>query len=609
MGCGSSVINVVFVNVLSGLTDYSAHPCPPGFWCSGVGPPVPCPAGTMRPQPGAASSNQCVPCAAGTYCPDTRSTGRPNIHGTPCRSTFQCPAGSVMETPCQAGSYCGPGTGDPTPCPGGYICPVGSDTYSTPQQVCAFPYYCPANSSSMLLCDGGYIPVNTSGLRGSRDTSCKLCEGGTHRPGTSSTPHCLTCPPGYHCPPGTEHYWSNPCPIGYFCPLGNDNPVPCPPGYYGNITHAKHLQDCHPCPADTFNHLSAQRACFPCGSSAHSQEGSASCTCIGQNRAFQHSDGSCLCRTGFVFYNELDLKSTNTDRQVRLASSRECVSPSAHLCNITCGAHGGHLNVELGICHCEQYVAVEELCNASCLLVLPRVSAGAAADGRLQLRARDREDSSVWSRTVLDVLGPDAHVKTIGNVYFVQFDSDGVFGWILTDQMFIDAFLSGEPIHFLEGQHRRRRTSDDVSELSDPRSIPRIPNPIACLASNDMLLFQLKINYTDRHLSHFPVYQKDHLFSSNPTWDFGAFRQLEQLIKHSQYNSSRFAHVFSEPGKYVFLDNGVPDWSLIVVVNGHGTECDPKAAIFQPTSPAQLVRHGVLKQPRLNLLPNWGAIA
>ncbi len=35
--------------------------------------------------------------------------------------------------------------------------------------------------------------------------------------------------------------------------------------------------------------------------------------------------------------------------QVRLAASRECVSPSLHSCNITCGPHGGTLDVEMGM--------------------------------------------------------------------------------------------------------------------------------------------------------------------------------------------------------------------------------------------------------------------
>lgn len=63
-----------------------------------------------------------------------------------------------------------------------------------------------------------------------------------------------------------------------------------------------------------------------------------------------------------------------------------------------------------------------------------------------------------------------------------------------------------------------------------------------------------------------------------------------------------------EPGKYVFLDNAVPDWSLIVVVSEQGSECNPTMAAFQPTTPAQLVRHGIVKQHSLNLLPDWGLI-
>lgn len=70
----------------------------------------------------------------------------------------------------------------------------------------------------------------------------------------------------------------------------------------------------------------------------------------------------------------------------------------------------------------------------------------------------------------------------------------------------------------------------------------------------------------------------------------------------------RFAHVFSEKGKYVFVDSAVPEWSAVVVVSEEGTECSPRAAVFQPMTPAQLVKHGVVKQHRLNLLPDWGVL-
>lgn len=168
---------------------------------------------------------------------------------------------------------------------------------------CPFPYYCPANSSAMKSCEGGSMPVNTSRLRGSKSSCCSECDGGTYRPYLSPIQHCLPCPPGYFCPPGnsnhctfnpsifsiswltlnkigfcfiqtgTDHYKSNPCPLGYVCLMGTTKPMPCPPGFFGNLTNAESMSNCHPCPAGTFNHLAAQKACFPCGSSSTSPAG------------------------------------------------------------------------------------------------------------------------------------------------------------------------------------------------------------------------------------------------------------------------------------------------------------------------------------------------
>lgn len=72
---------------------------------------------------------------------------------------------------------------------------------------------------------------------------------------------------------GTDHYKSQACPLGYVCPVRSTRPIPCPPGSFGNVTLAATTSDCHPCPAGTFNHLPAQRACFPCGSSSTSTAG------------------------------------------------------------------------------------------------------------------------------------------------------------------------------------------------------------------------------------------------------------------------------------------------------------------------------------------------
>lgn len=67
--------------------------------------------------------------------------------------------------------------------------------------------------------------------------------------------------------------------------------------------------------------------------------------------------------------------------------------------------------------------------------------------------------------------------------------------------------------------------------------------------------------------------------------------------------------MFSDTGKYVFVDSAVPEWSMVVVVSEEGTECDRRASVFQPMTPVQLVKYGIVKQHRLNLLPDWGVIA
>lgn len=50
----------------------------------------------------------------------------------------------------------------------------------------------------------------------------------------------------------------------------------------------------------------------------------------------------------------------------------------------------------------------------------------------------------VCFQTVMDVLGPDIHANNIGKIHLVQFDSEGVFGWIPTQKEIINQLLSGD---------------------------------------------------------------------------------------------------------------------------------------------------------------------
>lgn len=47
-------------------------------------------------------------------------------------------------------------------------------------------------------------------------------------------------------------------------------------------------------------------------------------------------------------------------------------------------------------------------------------------------------------QTVTNVLGPDIHKQIFGKVHLVQFDSEGIFGWIPLQKDIVDLFLSGK---------------------------------------------------------------------------------------------------------------------------------------------------------------------
>ncbi|KAM9299008.1 uncharacterized protein PAF06_016002 [Gastrophryne carolinensis] len=600
---------------MPGVIMYEEYLCPPGHWCLGISDPLSCPAGTFRTEPGAASPEDCQPCPEGHYCPDPAATMEANIMGIPCRPGYECPSGSVRESVCRAGAYCPPRTGIPPLCPGGFVCPEGSSSYNTSTQLCTFPYYCPPGSAQVTSCSGGSRAVHVTSLRDSAETSCRKCDAGTYRSGSATDASCRPCPAGYSCPPGADSYLSHPCLVGHYCPSNAIMPVPCPPGTYCNNTQGREITDCHLCPSGTYNHLSAQVSCFVCGSSSHSKSGARSCVCRGRNRSFQESDGSCICLAGFVFFdNRQQQRSDSSSDQdcqpqveercssgeVRLAATRKCVSPEQYDCTPTCGLLGGQLSPELGMCHCAQYVSAEELCDRFCLMKVPRISMSLGSNRQLLLQIEESEKRRSRKLEVLNVLGPD-HVWGSERVHLVVFSPSGIFGVLLSSAQVIEAFLAGDSWSVPTPRKTREREQPSGS-------LPRIPSPILCLKQGDVVLFQLSVTPNDRTASHYPIYQKDHLYNSNPRWDFGAFRRLDHLIKETNINVSRFAHVFGEPGTYVFRDNGVGDRSLFLSVKERNVQCDPEASNIQPSSPYQLIRHGMVNQKKLHLAPNWTVI-
>lgn len=213
-----------------------------------------------------------------------------------------------------------------------------------------------------LVCDLGYQAMAHAGIRYNMSLSCRVCPPGTYGNHTNRTT-CETCPAGYYCPEGTGHGDSNPCPIGYFCPIGSDSPTPCPVGMIGRKIRAD-VGECFPCPVNTFNDLEAATQCRPCGSSSHSPGNASICSCDGQYRSFQKSNGACVCLSGYVYFDEVDTQKSveNSDMdcqqivdarcseyEIRLASSRGCTLPELVDCNQGCPDSTGYLDIELGV--------------------------------------------------------------------------------------------------------------------------------------------------------------------------------------------------------------------------------------------------------------------
>ncbi len=153
------------------------------------------------------------------------------------------------------------------------------------------------------------------------------------------------------------------------------------------------------------------------------------------------------------------------------------------------------------------------------------------------------------------------------------------------------------------GASRRRLLAAETTT-----GVPGIPNPIYCLELEDMMIFRVSIDYINRSLSNYPVYKKDHLFNTNPTYDYSEFRDLAYYVTNTNVTIDSFAYVFTESGQYVFADSQESQWEVIISVMDAGSSCDSTRSNVQPSSPANLYRERVGKQEAQNEEPDWALI-
>ena len=275
----------------SGQSTFTTTVCPAGYYCTaGVALPIPCPGSTYQPTPGRTSVTQCLTCPQGFYCENATVTPQP------CPGGNYCPQGYAIPIACPAGYYCSPQSAAPVICPGNFYCPANSNQ-TIP---CPNGYYCPIGSVNPQLCPlGTYYNPTSADL--STDAVCTRCPAGTH--GTHPQRlSCLACTPGYVCTGGTNSATPTNatleggyvCPIGHYCPLSSAIETPCPIGRFNNLTGGSHLDNCTLCPANSFQSLTGQSACYPCGGNSYSSPGAG--ICLSGHLPAPATDGSCMCR-------------------------------------------------------------------------------------------------------------------------------------------------------------------------------------------------------------------------------------------------------------------------------------------------------------------------
>ena len=135
--------------------------------------------------------------------------------------------------------------------------------------------------------------------------SCKPCGNGEYSDSVSR--NCQPCDAGYICfsgatkarPTNPETDFGEICQAGYYCLKGSTSGVACPVGTFSNTEGNGQLNQCKPCPANTYNNEVGQTSCVPCEGTTVAEIGSTTCRCVGLNRKYLSSTGSCVCMSGF----------------------------------------------------------------------------------------------------------------------------------------------------------------------------------------------------------------------------------------------------------------------------------------------------------------------
>ena len=276
--------------------------------------------------------------------------------------------------------------------------------------------------------------------------------------------------------------------------------------------------------------------------------GATSCTCIGQNRAFQFDDGWCVCQPGYEFVDSNFVVSSGNDgsqdcqpivysrcssTEVR-NSAGVCVTGSAY-CNEVC-SKGGSFSATTGTCQCNDLTILDSVCDKNCQSSASSMTCD--IDGNIVVTKGSTSCTISSSDLSLDAgaiscgISKNIYPMSTGTGSFV-----GIFGLSSTVQGLLSGCL----------QRRLLLSNDTAADrryLAETSSEPALVNPLVCLKLGDSILFQV-------NNKHYPEYDKDSLLNTNKNFDYGAFRSLA-IKASSTYNVSSFGYTFTASGNYVF---------------------------------------------------------
>ncbi|AWO99018.1 putative SCO-spondin-like [Scophthalmus maximus] len=596
------------------------QPCLPGYYCDTLGLSAPsgkcwegffCLGGADRPDPPFRDSrhtpfttNEFGLRVVGHQNPVLLAAISQSLELPPHLTASPAPQGntaSVLEPRsqqvCPPGHYCHPrGRAEPSgQCAEGYYCPEGQSSDRPQLHICSVGHYCEKCATDSM--PPRQLPAQTSQQSGLEDESqCRSCSPGFYCSETGlsavSGPclpgECLVCPAGEFCGSEGSVEPSGLCASGFLCLMGATVPNPtdnstgslCPPGIF--CQKGKRAGDCWAGFYCGWGSSRADQALCPAGffcpsgtpAPMHCPAGTFS-----SNEGNTHQDDCTTCTPGSYcqrlceagYYCPAGSSSPNsTDHQVLFLfsvppvdGSHGYLCPAGHSCPVgstrELPCEPGTYSLAPGAAHCTT-CPQGTMCSSSATQEPSICPAGGVSTDSCSACPAGHYCST---EGLANPSGPCAAG------FHCPFDFSSTTPY---------AFLCPKGHYCPEG-----------SALALPCPTGEYqPNPGS---DSCTMVPQPCPNGTYTHPNK------------------GGLQEERECLPCPSGKFCRFAHVFPETGKYVFVDSAVPEWSMVVVVSEEGTECDPRASVFQPMSPAHLVRYGIVKQHRLNLLPDWELIA